>query len=149
MTQKIKVRVINSSALSLNWHSEPGIQHHLLPATFTNHGRSMANTFKGPNTKSIHGYADHIYTLRQYSRGNLKIKSANPHQHPAIDPNSLSHPEDFPQMVKARVTLDRTSESQCDLIRRIAGITTGNPGSGLKTNKGTLCTRCIKTLPRR
>ena len=66
----------------------------------------MANTYKGSNHKSFHGYADHIYTLRQYSRGNLKIKSANPHQHPAIDPKSLSHPEDLPQMVKARVIID-------------------------------------------
>jgi len=82
------------------------VQHHFLPASFVNHGRSIANTFKGPNVKSIHGYADHIYTLRQYSRGNLKIKSANPHEHPAIDPKSLSHPEDLPQMVKARVIKD-------------------------------------------
>ena len=77
-----------------------------MPASFVNHGRAMANTFKGPNVKSIHGYADHIYTLRQYSRGNLKIKSANPHEHPAIDPNCLSDPEDLPQMVKERVILD-------------------------------------------
>ena len=96
----------DSNFIPYKFISEPGVQHHFLPASFVNHGRAMANTFKGPNVKSIHGYADHIYTLRQYSRGNLKIKSANPHEHPAIDPKSLSHPEDLPQMVKARFIID-------------------------------------------
>ena len=108
------------------------MQHHFLPATFTNHGRSMANTFKGPNNKSLHGYADHIYTLRQYSRGDLKIKSANPHQHPAIDPNCLSHPEDLPQMVKA---LKQTREVYAqDALKWYQGDEI-QPGPEYKTDK--------------
>ena len=104
----------------------------------------MANTFKGPNVKSIHGYADHIYTLRQYSRGNLKIKSANPHEHPAIDPKSLSHPEDLPQMVKERVIRD-LDQAMMALESQILK----NPREGCKTNTGTLFTRGIEIIPRR
>ena len=52
----------------------------------------------------MHGYIDGITLLRQYSRGSVKVQSSDPFEHPLIDPNSLSHPQDLPDMVKIRVT---------------------------------------------
>ena len=36
-------------------------------------------------------------------RGTVKVKNNDPFEHPIIDPNSLSHPQDLVDMVKIRV----------------------------------------------
>lgn len=38
--------------------------------------------------------------LRPKSRGFIKLRSANPHEHPVIDPRYLTHPEDIHSMVE-------------------------------------------------
>ena len=58
-----------------------------------NHGRSPGIC--------RHGFSDHVCTLQQLSRGTVNIKNANPHDAPLIDPKSLSHPADLPDLVRA------------------------------------------------
>ncbi|MBY6195888.1 GMC family oxidoreductase [Vibrio hangzhouensis] len=47
-----------------------------------------------------HGFSCHVTLLRPKSRGTVTIKSSNPYEAPAIDPNFFSHPDDMPLMIK-------------------------------------------------
>ena len=40
-------------------------------------------------------------------RGTVKVKNNDPFEHPIIDPNSLSHPQDLADMVKIRVHINK------------------------------------------
>ncbi|KAK6178585.1 hypothetical protein SNE40_013340 [Patella caerulea] len=71
--------------------SKPGIDHpdiqfHFLPSTVNDHGRKV-----GP----CHAFQLHAGTLRAASRGHIKLKSNNPHEHPLIHANYFSEPEDI------------------------------------------------------
>lgn len=46
-------------------------------------------------------------------RGTVKVKNNDPFEHPIIDPNSLSHPQDLADMVKIRVHISKI----CDIHR--------------------------------
>ena len=44
------------------------------------------------------------WTVRiTHKRGTVKVKNNDPFEHPIIDPNSLSHPQDLADMIKIRV----------------------------------------------
>ena len=61
----------------------------------------------------------HLF-LRQYSSGEILLSSSNPHDHPLIDPKSLSHEEDLEDLVEA-VKKSRNLFNQSALERFNAG----------------------------
>lgn len=59
----------------------PDIMFHFLPSQVIDHGR------KAPDTEA---FQVHVGPMRPTSRGWLKLRSADPRQHPIIDPKYLS-----------------------------------------------------------
>jgi choline dehydrogenase len=88
----------------------PDIQYHFLPAVVTNHGRD-------PGTQ--HAFQVHVGTMREKSRGWLRLKSADPRVHPTIQPNYLAEEQDRVDL-RACVTLTRELFEQ-PAFRRYAG----------------------------
>jgi choline dehydrogenase-like flavoprotein len=77
---------------SLPHLSKPDIQWHFVIAAADNHGR----------TKHWgQGYALHACNLRPYSRGDVKLQSADHQNAPLIDPKYLSDPRDLEIMIRA------------------------------------------------
>jgi choline dehydrogenase len=69
----------------------PDIQLHFMPVIGQPHGRGSLG--------AEHGYSLHMCQLRPESRGSIRLKSADPAAHPAIDPNYLSAPGDLETML--------------------------------------------------
>jgi choline dehydrogenase len=69
----------------------PDIQMHFVPALLDDHGR---NTLPG------HGMTIHACALRPASRGELTLKTANPTEAPAMQPNYLSKRYDRNMMLE-------------------------------------------------
>ncbi|XP_077970441.1 choline dehydrogenase, mitochondrial-like [Styela clava] len=69
--------------------SHPDIQYHFLPSQVIDHGRV---------DPEFHAFQAHAGTMRESSRGWLKLKSKNPKDHPIIEPNYLSTEEDIVDM---------------------------------------------------
>lgn len=63
----------------------PDIQFHFLPSAVRDHGRVAPDQ---------HAFQVHVGTMRASSRGWLKLRSADPKDHPILQPNYLSTPED-------------------------------------------------------
>jgi choline dehydrogenase len=64
----------------------PDIQYHFLPAAVRYDGRAAV---KG------HGFQVHVGPMRSKSRGNIRLKSADPKAPPAIQFNYMSHADDW------------------------------------------------------
>ncbi len=64
----------------------PNIQYHFLP---------VAINYNGSNAVKEHGFQCHVGSMRSPSRGHVRIKSRDPHQHPAILFNYMSHEQDW------------------------------------------------------
>lgn len=91
----------------------PDIQLHLTPALVTSHDSAW------PDEHGMTVYVNHGHPK---SRGNVFITSRNPEQHPKIEANYLSHPDDLPVLREA-VKLTRKvlgqrafDELQCEAI---------------------------------
>ena len=69
----------------------PDLQFHFVPAMLDDHGR---NRLKG------NGYTLHMCVLRPQSRGEIKLKSAEPEDHPHIQANYLENEDDLKLMVE-------------------------------------------------
>jgi choline dehydrogenase len=78
----------------------PDVQIHFIA------GLGMAHGIES-DLKNSHGYMLHLCQLRPESRGTIRLASANPADHPLIDPNYLSAPEDIETQV-AGISLART-----------------------------------------
>ena len=78
-----------SSGLTDN--DRPDIQFHFVPAMLDDHGR---NILPG------RGLTIHACPLRPYSRGEIRLKSLDPAQAPAIQPNYLQDPRDLDLMLE-------------------------------------------------
>jgi len=76
----------------------PDIQLHFCMAVVNNHGRTP---FFG------NGFSCHVCLLRPKSRGSVWLKSGDPMQSPAIDPNFLGDPDDLEAMVAGYKTTRR------------------------------------------
>ncbi|WP_296991746.1 choline dehydrogenase [Thalassospira sp. UBA1131] len=75
----------------------PDIQYHFLPA---------AINYNGSKAAEGDGFQAHVGPMRSKSRGTVRLASANPKDRPIIDPNYMSHPEDWEEM-RASVRLTR------------------------------------------
>lgn len=75
----------------------PDIQYHFLPLAVTYDGSSLAKE---------HGFQAHVGPMRSKSRGHVRLASADPHDHPRILFNYLTHPDDMTEM-RACVRLTR------------------------------------------
>jgi choline dehydrogenase-like flavoprotein len=62
------------------------LQFHFVPALLDQHGRHRLEGY---------GYTMHACALRPRSRGTIRLKSADPAAHPAIQPNYLSDAEGY------------------------------------------------------
>ncbi|CAH1270269.1 CHDH [Branchiostoma lanceolatum] len=76
----------------------PDVQYHFLPSTINDHGRVAGKQ---------HAYQVHVGPMRPTSRGYLKLRSADPHAHPLLNPNYLSTPQDVLEM---RLSIKHTRE---------------------------------------
>lgn len=79
----------------------PDMQIHFVPALVPPHGRGGIG--------AEHGFQMHLCQLRPESRGTIRLKSADPAAHPAIDPDYLSAPADLEALLAG-----------IDVTRRIA-----------------------------
>ena len=82
--------------------SEPGVlhpdlQYHFLP---------MAVSYDGSSAATGHGYQAHIGPMRPTSRGHVKLKSADPRQHPRVLFNYMQTEQDRKEM-RAGIRLTR------------------------------------------
>jgi choline dehydrogenase len=64
----------------------PNIQYHFLP---------IAVNYNGSNPIKIHSFQAHMGSMRSHSRGRVQLKTKNPHDHPSILFNYMSHEEDW------------------------------------------------------
>ncbi len=80
----------------------PDIQFHFLP---------MAVNYDGSSLAREHGFQAHVGPMRSKSRGWVRLKSANPLDHPRIFFNYMSHPDDWVEM-RACLRLTREIFSQ-------------------------------------
>ncbi|HET8727773.1 MAG TPA: choline dehydrogenase [Alphaproteobacteria bacterium] len=75
----------------------PDLQYHFLP---------MAVNYDGSKPTDRHGFQAHVGPMRSKSRGWIKLRSADPKAPPIIQPNCMSHEEDWIEM-RAAVRLTR------------------------------------------
>lgn len=100
----------------------PDLQYHFLP---------MAVRYDGRNPSDRHGFQAHVGPMRSQSRGRLRLASADPAAHPAIDPRYMAHPEDWEEM-RAAVRLTREIFAQ-PAFDRFRGIELA-PGPQVRTD---------------
>lgn len=70
----------------------PDLQCHFLPGLSS--GSLRLNPFGGRDTLDRHGFMANVYQLRPLSRGAITLRSADPSEPPAIQPNYLSEEAD-------------------------------------------------------
>jgi len=75
----------------------PDLQYHFMPA---------AINYNGSKAAEKDGFQAHIGPMRSKSRGTVRLASGNPKDRPIIDPNYMSHPDDWEEM-RASVRLTR------------------------------------------
>jgi choline dehydrogenase-like flavoprotein len=80
----------------------PDIQLHFVLGMVQDHARKIALG---------HGYSCHVCLLRPQSKGTVTLKSNNPLDPPAIDPNFFANEEDLNTMVKAYHTTKRIMDA--------------------------------------
>lgn len=67
----------------------PDIQYHFLP---------MAVSYDGTSLADCHGFQAHVGPMRSKSRGHVRLRSADPGEHPEILFNYMSHEDDWTEM---------------------------------------------------
>jgi len=87
----------------------PDIQFHFVPALLDDHGR---NILPG------RGMTIHACALRPHSRGDIRLKSNNPAEAPALQPNYLQDPRDIEMMLEGmRLTREIFMQQAFDPVR--------------------------------
>jgi choline dehydrogenase len=102
----------------------PDIQFHVAPVLFSVHG------FEPPRA---HGFSLGPTLVRPESRGAIRLRSADPAEHPAIDPNYFAEPADVDRLVDA-LQLAREIVAQ-PAYNGIRGDETGD-GAGVTSREG-------------
>jgi choline dehydrogenase len=83
----------------------PNIQYHFLP---------IAVNYNGSNPIKVHSFQAHMGSMRSNSRGRVKLKTKNPHDHPSILFNYMSHDEDWREF-RAGIRITREIMNQAAL----------------------------------
>ncbi len=83
----------------------PNIQYHFLP---------IAVNYNGSNPIKVHSFQAHMGSMRSHSRGRVRLKSKNPHDHPSILFNYMSHEEDWREF-RAGIRITRNIVQQSAL----------------------------------
>ena len=87
----------------------PDVQFHVAPVLFEDHGLT-------PPTE--HGFSIGPTGVRPRSRGRIALRSADPHAHPAIDPNYLADPADVASLVEGlKLGREIAAEASLDPFR--------------------------------
>ncbi len=87
----------------------PNIQFHFLP---------VAINYNGTNAVNEHGFQAHVGSMRSPSRGRIRLKSLNPHDHPSILFNYMSHEQDWQEFRDAiRITREIMHQPALDPYR--------------------------------
>lgn len=97
----------------------PNLQFHFLP---------VAVRYDGTSPSGGHGYQVHVGPMNSESRGSVKIRSTDPKEHPALQFNYLSFPEDRKEWVEAVRT-----------ARHILGQSAMNPSMEARSPLGPMC----------
>ncbi|PZP41556.1 MAG: choline dehydrogenase, partial [Agrobacterium fabrum] len=88
---------------------QPDIQYHFLPVAISYDGKAAAKS---------HGFQVHVGYNLSKSRGNVTLRSADPHDDPVIRFNYMSHPEDWEKFRHCvRLTRDIFSQKAFDDFR--------------------------------
>jgi len=83
--------------------ARPDLQLHFCIAIVDRHGKKLYGRA---------GYALHVCVLRPKSRGSVTLRSNDPAAAPLIDPNYLSHPDDFGLFIKGARLVHRILEQE-------------------------------------
>lgn len=75
----------------------PDLQYHFMP---------LAIRYDGKSPVDGHGFQAHVGPMRSRSRGTVRLRSADPADHPVIDPCYMGYAEDWEEM-RAAVRLTR------------------------------------------
>ncbi|OOR86801.1 choline dehydrogenase [Moraxella bovis] len=87
----------------------PNIQYHFLP---------VAINYNGSNAVEEHGFQAHVGSMRSPSRGRIRLKSLNPHDHPSILFNYMSHEQDWQEFRDGiRITREIMHQPALDAYR--------------------------------
>lgn len=88
----------------------PDLQYHFMP---------IAIRYDGKSPVRGHGFQAHVGPMRSRSRGTVRLRSRDPRRHPVIDPQYMSHAEDWEEM-RAAIRLTREIFAQ-EALRPYAG----------------------------
>ena len=87
----------------------PNIQYHFLP---------VAINYNGTNAIKMHGFQAHVGSMRSPSRGRVKLRSRNPHEHPSILFNYMAEALDWREFRDAiRITREIIRQPALDRFR--------------------------------
>lgn len=87
----------------------PNIQYHFLP---------VAINYNGSNGVREHGFQAHVGSMRSPSRGRVRIKSRDPHEHPSILFNYMATEQDWQEFRDAiRITREIMAQPALDPYR--------------------------------
>jgi len=100
----------------------PNIQYHFLP---------VAINYNGSNPIKVHSFQAHMGSMRSKSRGRVHLKSKDPHEHPSILFNYMSHEEDWHEF-RAGVRITREIMHQQALAPYLGNEI--SPGDKVKTD---------------
>jgi choline dehydrogenase len=80
----------------------PDLQYFLVPMLYVDHGRKLVNA---------DGFMTYINMTRPESRGTIRVKSADPTHHPAIDPHYLQAGKDL-RLLRDAIAINRSLVGQ-------------------------------------
>ncbi|WP_437879963.1 choline dehydrogenase [Pseudomonas sp. LRF_L74] len=87
----------------------PNIQYHFLP---------VAINYNGSNAVKEHGFQAHVGSMRSPSRGRVRLKSKDPHQHPSILFNYMASEQDWQEFRDGiRITREIMAQPALDAYR--------------------------------
>ncbi|PIJ48423.1 choline dehydrogenase [Erwinia sp. OLTSP20] len=89
--------------------SWPNIQYHFLP---------VAINYNGSNPIKTHSFQAHVGSMRSPSRGRVQLRSKDPHAHPSILFNYMSHEQDWREFrAGIRITREIMQQPALDAYR--------------------------------
>jgi len=89
----------------------PDLQYHFMP---------IAIRYDGKSAVEGHGFQAHVGPMRSRSRGQVRLRSTDPRRPPEIDPQYMSHAEDWQDM-RAAIRLTREIFEQPTMARYAGG----------------------------